>query len=233
MVRRDIHNPFLTSISDAERAALAAAAFGPVPAPSEPAASVAAGETLLPADAPRLIGVVGAPHSGKDVIADHMIAHYAGVGRLAFSDVIIAEANRWLEAFGRRIDVETKSDPTYRLLLQTFGVVRRREDEQYWVRQVAARIRTLWSQGARLIVTTGVRAPSDVQLIRDLGGELWRVLRPGYSSGAAEHPVERMLDDLPDSDFDQVLINGVEGDLAPYIADIERALRAARALQTD
>lgn len=226
MARRDIHNPFFTRISDAERAALEAAAFGEVPTPGEPGPPVVAGDRPLPTSAPRLIGVVGAPHSGKDVIADHLIARYAGVGRLAFSDVIIAEANRWLEAFGRRIDVETKSDPTYRLLLQTFGVVRRREDERYWVDQVASRIRRLWSDGVRLVVTTGVRAPSDSELIRDLGGELWRVRRPGHSSDASMHPIERMLDDLPDSDFDAVLINGVEGDLAPYIAEIERTLHS-------
>lgn len=210
-----------------ERAALVDAALT-VPPPAAPEPSpVPAGARALPEGAPALIGLVGLPRSGKDLAAEHLAARYAGVRRLAFSEAIVAEANAYLEPFGARIREATKSHPPYRLLLQTFGVVRRREDEAYWVGRVAERIGSALAEGARLVIATGVRAPSDVDLIRRLGGQVWRVRRPGHESVADLHPIERMLADWPDSDFDVVLRNGVEGDASAYLADAEAAIGAA------
>lgn len=214
---------FPVPISPEERLSLVDAALTTCP-PPRPTVSVVGGCRRLPAEAPRLIGLVGMPRSGKDLIAEFVCSRYAGVRRLAFSDTIIVEANAFLEPFGAKMEEGNKSHPPYRLLLQTFGLVRRRQQESYWVERVAEAIRAAWAEGADLVITTGVRAPSDVQLIRDLGGQLWRVRRPGHETLADLHPVERMLADWSDDEFDRVLLNQVEGDTRAYLASAEAAL---------
>lgn len=217
---------FGVPVSDVELQALVDAATGPRPASGPVPTAPAPGAETLPAGAPRLIGLVGMPRSGKDLAAEHVAARYTGIRKLNFSETRIAEANAFLAPFGAVIDEGNKSHPPYRLLLQTFGVVRRRERETYWVDRVAEAVTSAWADGARMVIATGVRAPSDVELIRSMGGRLWRVRRPGHESLADLHPIERMLADWPDSRFDCVLLNAVEGDVSAYMAAVEAALAA-------
>lgn len=218
---------FIAQLSEQEVEAMVDAVISR-DAPASPPSPVdaAGGSRPLPAGAPRLIGLSGMPRSGKDLAGEHIRTVYAGVRRLAFSDVIIAEANAYLEPFGTRIGEHNKSHPPYRLLLQTVSVVRRRESETYWSGRVGAAVRAAWSEGTQLVIATGVRAPSDVALIRELGGQVWRVRRPGHESIADLHPIEQMLSGWEDDRFDRVLVNGVEGDLSAYLNDAESALGA-------
>lgn len=215
---------FAVALTEAERKALIDAALTDCPTGQRAGGPEGEGAAHLPASAPRLVGLVGLPRSGKDMAAEHLAGRYAGIRRLAFSDTIIAEANLFLAPFGAVIDEANKTHPPYRLLLQTFGVVRRRERETYWVERVEEAVRAAWQEGARMVIATGVRAPSDVELIRRLDGRLWRVRRPGHESLADLHPIERMLADWPDAAFDRVLLNAVEGDTAAYMAGVEAAL---------
>ena len=185
----------------------------------------------LPDQAPRVIGLCGPPRSGKDVTADYIEANYADVHRFAFSDAIRDEANAFLAPFGHEIVEANKSLGRYRHLLQGWGMGRRAEDEHYWTKEVARKVRAAWSDGTRMVIVTGARMPSDVQVITDdLHGEMWRVERPGNDYQYAENAsakVESGLAHLPDSIF-RTILNPVEGDLGPYEANIEAALRADR-----
>jgi hypothetical protein len=207
---------------------------GPLPSPSpgiyEPLPESERFE--LPDGAPALFGLCGRPRSGKDVVADYLQAHYRGVARMAFSDSIVEEVNGYLAGFAyelggqtrvHRIAEANKSLAHYRHLLQAWGMARRDEDPHYWTRKVARTVVALRAGGARLVIATGVRMPTDVDVIAQLGGAVWRVVRPGNPYAAA-HEVESGLDHLPDAAFVTVA-NPVEGELGPYEANVEAALR--------
>lgn len=184
-----------------------------------------AGAVPTPAGAPTLIGLAGAPRAGKDVIAADLAARYAGVRRVAFSDPIIAEVNAFLAAHGRAICERTKSHAPYRRLLQQWGLMRRREDEHHWTARLGELIGALRADGARCVIATGVRAPSDVDLIEHLGGVVWRVVRPGAQADVS-HPIERALAAMPDERFAAVITNSTEGDLSVLCAAARRAFHA-------
>jgi hypothetical protein len=211
------------ALADLQQALEATLATNPTPAGEQEKLITTSG-LPLPAQAPRLVGVVGKPRVGKDVIAQHCERRYRGVVRCASSDCIIAEVNQLLAPTPHRIGEQNKSDPHYRHLLQAWGNAREQLDPYYWADQMERRINALWSAGARLVFYTGVRTPEAVALIRRLGGKLWKAHRPGVTY-QAEHASEQKLDHLTDADFDAIIINPVEGDLEPYLANIERALK--------
>ncbi len=209
---------------------LGCAAHAPPP-PAAPLYEPSADPLELPAGAPPVIGLAGKPRAGKDVVADYLQARYAGVARTAISDQIVEEANAWLAAapglLGRRhrITPENKSLPQYRRLLQFWGLRRRGENPRHWVEKVIAAAGRMRQDGARLVIITGVRMPSDMEMVSDLGGVTWKVERPG-NPYQAEHAIEAGLDSVPDSEF-VVISNPAEGDLAPYEANIVAALNAS------
>lgn len=180
------------------------------------------GQEPAPEGSPRLLGLAGAPRAGKDVLAADLAGQYAGVVRVAFSDPIIAEVNAFLVPHGHAICERTKSHPPYRRLLQQWGLMRRRESEGYWTGRLGERIGALHGQGAACVIATGVRAPSDVELIEQLGGVVWRVVRPGAHADVS-HPIERALAAMPDERFGAVLVNRTEGDTDAFCAHARRA----------
>lgn len=148
-----------------------------------------------PADAPRVIGLCGYPRSGKDALAELLLATYRGVERIAFSDAIVAEVNQLRAAYGAApINEATKSDPPFRLLLQEWGMLRRVEDPDYWVRKVEQAVMTARQAGVDVVLLTGVRQPSDADLVHRLGGALWLVDRPG-NTYRADHRAELAVAD--------------------------------------
>lgn len=223
---------------DAFRAATEQAVHDILGASAGPAApdreSPTAGSTPLPHTAPALMTICALPQSGKDVIADHAQATYAGVARMNFSDAIIAEANAWLAGHGRRIGEHNKNEPHNRRLLQQWGHGRRLESRTYWLGPLSERISQLQSSGARMVIVAGARLAImpvtnevnllDLELICALGGETWKVQRPGnpYEAG---NPVEDGLLYTPDDVFDCVVLNDREGDLDHFHRNIDAALR--------
>jgi hypothetical protein len=180
-----------------------------------------------------VIGVCGKPRAGKDVIADYLTATYQGVARFAFSDTIKMEANEFLSqisdaADGRDVQYHhitdaNKSIPEYRHLLQAWGISRLAEDPHHWTKAVKRSVLRAQAEGARLVVVTGARMPTDVDVIHEVGGRVFRAIRPG-NDYVAEHAVEAGLDGVPDSEFVDVF-NAVEGSLAAFHENIEAVLR--------
>ena len=81
-----------------------------------------------------------------------------------------------------------------------------------------------------LVIITDGRFRSELDAVKEAGGLTWRIRRPdtdGQSTGIAGHASETEIDGIPDSDFDEVIMN------VGSLADLDRAVasslsRAAR-----
>jgi len=153
-----------------------------------------------------LIGLSGYAQSGKDTIANYLIKDH-GFIRRAFADNlrnVLYDLNPMLESgfLQAKVDVEgwdkAKQHPEVRRLLQDLGLAARNHiHPEVWVS--AALDRVLNDR----IVVTDVRFLNEARAIKERGGEIWRVERPGVGA-VNNHISETEMDGYK---FDQVLIN--------------------------
>lgn len=141
-----------------------------------------------------VIGLVGAKRSGKDSFASFLVARH-GYQRLAFADRLksvalaidpsirvpampgavplssVVRADGWEDA---------KELPDVRGFLQRLGTaVRDQLDARAWVEPVAeAAFRSAFARDTPVVVTD-VRFPNEVDALRDLGGLIVKIERPG------------------------------------------------------
>lgn len=157
----------------------------------------------------KLIALCGAAGAGKDTVADMLPAR-----KLAFADALYREV---AEAWGVEQHVlrcrETKETPlavleisaccddmfaefhserdwecprSPRQILQWWGDYRRAQDPDYFVKQT--RTAAEWADySGEHVVITDVRFPNEAALVRQLGGQLWQIRRPGYEAGGTGH----------------------------------------------
>lgn len=159
-----------------------------------------------------IIGLSGFARSGKDTAADFM----HGYRRRSFATPI-----RWalltlnpLIAPGVTVrnavdrdgwDVAKVTYPELRRLLQVLGteVGRQLLGDDVWVHLA---LRGLNPDDR--VVFTDVRFPNEAQAIKDLGGQVWRITRPGV----LEHNAHQSESALNEWDFDKYIHN--DGSLA-------------------
>lgn len=159
-----------------------------------------------------LIGLYSpAPQSGKTTLANALVTA-RGYHRVAFADPLKTMTVQFLEAMGYRqdqaeqlvyVDKETtipQLGVTVRHLLQTLGTE--------WGRTCIAP--DVWLKCWRAtatqhprVVADDVRFPNEAQLIRNMGGEIWLVVRPGVADSTG-HASEGSLADWS---FDRVITN--------------------------
>jgi len=91
---------------------------------------------------------------------------------------------------------------TVRKIMQTIGTDWGREiiDKDVWVKIWQMRILQF-----NLVTVDDVRFENEAQTIKELGGQVWKVIRPGVEN-ADSHKSEGLLDDW--GGFDRLLING-------------------------
>ena len=153
-------------------------------------------------DLPRLIGLSAKKRHGKDTLGALLVAHH-GYQRIAFADALYAEV-----AARYGISVEALQDPATkestldvlggrspRVVLQDYGMQRRAEDEEYWVRQVHAAVNDGTKPAHRWVITD-VRLPNEAAFV-ERHGILVRVERPDYPDSGDRHVSEMALDDWP------------------------------------
>lgn len=158
-----------------------------------------------------IIGLSGYAQTGKDTAAGFMAPR--GVERLAFADPLKAVAldlNPFVYNTSERIVrlgtivgphgwEYAKRVPEVRQYLQRLGVaVREHVDPDAWVRATMRRV-----EPGRDFAITDVRFPNEAQAVRDAGGAVVRVVRPGVEAVNA-HISETALDGW---DFDYTLLN--------------------------
>lgn len=157
-----------------------------------------------------IIGLTGYAQSGKDTLANILMDKY-GYRRIAFADTIrefLYEVNPMVACSptGYLKDLvnlvgwdKAKQEPQVRRLLQDLGVTARKLiDEDIWVKIA---LRNL-SAGDRVVITD-VRFENEAKSISALGGQLWRVKRPGVDAVNA-HISETQLDGYR---VDQIFLN--------------------------
>jgi hypothetical protein len=178
----------------------------------------------------RLVGLGGRLTSGKDVVADHLVAAH-GFTKLGMSDPLLAAAlaiDPYIPINAKSIRgvdglwgsivkfswlvkkagyVEAKKNPAVREFLQKLGTDFGREmiGENVWVDIHARNIRSLLEQGHDVTIT-GLRFPNEIAMIAKLGGlSLW-VDRPDNPTppAAAGHASESGVEE---GDFGSTVIN--------------------------
>ena len=165
---------------------------------------------------PPLIGLTGQKRVGKDSVAAVLVEEF-GYRRLAFADALKAAAlsldpivtrgigSGRLSFYVSILGWEAAKDvPEVRRTLQRLGTAIRDHDRNVWVRPVATAI----AEDDDPVVVTDVRFPNEADMIRDLGGIVLRVERPGMENDDP-HPSEAGIAEL---DADGVIHN--RGDLA-------------------
>lgn len=145
-----------------------------------------------------LIGLSGKMGAGKDLVAALLRMH--GYRRFSFGDCVrtevLAHIERQPDTMFRGVTAEAAcskplSDDA-RKLLQWWGTdYRRAEDPDYWV----SKIRDEVSQHS-LAVISDVRFDNEAALVRQRGGQIWRITRPAtQSNGFPGHVSEALAFD--------------------------------------
>lgn len=164
---------------------------------------------------PPLVGLIGKKRVGKDTFAAVLVEEF-GFARVAFADPLKEMAltiDPPIPFYGTRLLSEKVADygwefvkdtyPEARRFLQRLGDGARQFDPEFWVRAGMAQVYS--TRGSRSlamfqhvdapkpVVITDVRYPNEADAIRDAGGTLVRIVRPGVDDGDT-HESETALD---------------------------------------
>ena len=124
-------------------------------------------------------------------------------------EVFFVDIPRWccmtpVKLFTPAKEVISHSKPgyvslTFRQLLQLWGTeYRRRQDPDYWVKRLEAKL-----DGLERVVIDDVRFPNEVEMVQRLGGRVIRIDRPGPAEST--HASEIELDSF--DGWDDVIVN--------------------------
>ncbi len=180
---------------------------------------------------PTLIGLIGPAGSGKDTVR-RMLEDLNFTG-LAFADPIrqmlreLLLSNGIDDAYIDDRDLKEAPIPqlgvSYRQLAQTLGTEWGRSllHKDFWLRLAAAYMQSLMQEGlASRFVISDVRFENEAAWIREHGGQIWRIERPGLAP-VRVHASETGIRDIA---VDLVIDNG--GDLVQLADRVQDALGA-------
>ena len=190
----------------------------------------------------KLIALCGAAGAGKDTVADLLPARKLAFADALYREVAeawgveqhVLRCRETKETVSRSMTVNACSDDDFvvfclnqhclgtatwfvgnprspRQILQWWGDYRRAQDRKYFVDATTLAIVDCLDD----VVITDVRFPNEAAMVRQLGGQIWQVKRPGYEAGGTGH-----ASDTDGSEFhpDRVLLNN--GDLEDLKADV-------------
>jgi hypothetical protein len=184
-----------------------------------------------------LFGLSGYGKAGKDTVG--AFARGAGFSRMAFGDRLKEFLYRQNPAIGINLKTEkvvrlqemvrkegwenAKWHPEVQMLLQHTGTEAGREvvHPDIWIIAVATE---MTANQPKAVVVTDVRFPNEANWVKEMGGEMWRVNRPGnepkkYPDGTV-HVSETALDEW--AGFDVTITNG--GDMATLKSHVDHLI---------
>jgi len=159
---------------------------------------------------PHLIGLYSpAPGCGKTTVANLLIEHE----RVSFAAPLKRAVSNMLNELGLPgfnyvyVDKEaiiSEIGVSARHMMQTLGTEWGRAciHPDFWVMIARAETQRIMADGGSVVIDD-VRFPNEAAMIRDLGGELWRIDRPGVSY-SGNHSSEGGLEDITP---DRVIVN--------------------------
>ena len=169
-----------------------------------------------------VIGLTGYAQSGKDTLASILVEKY-GYSRVAFADkirdflyginpMVACSPTGYLRDLVNLVGWDkAKQEPQVRRLLQDLGIsARELIDENIWVTTALRHV----GKDERVVVTD-VRFENEAMMIKLMGGQLWRVRRPGVEA-VNSHVSETQLDGYK---VDQIFVN------SGSIQDLELLIR--------
>lgn len=150
-----------------------------------------------------IIGLIGIAGSGKTLVARHLVERH-GFVRQRFAGPLKEMIKVGLGLTNEQLDGTGKNDPiawaggcTPRHMMQTLGTEwgRRMIHSDIWINRWRFIVE---SESSDLIVVDDVRFPNEAAALRDVGGKLWRVYRPGLatSSHASERAQAQISEDI-------------------------------------
>jgi len=159
---------------------------------------------------PRLIGLYSpAPGSGKTTVANLLIEHEhvsfaASLKRAVFNMLRELGLPGSHYVFTDKEAIIPELGVSARHMMQTLGTEWGRAciHPDFWVMIARAKAERIMADG-RSVVVDDVRFPNEAAMIRDLGGELWRIDRPGVTY-SGDHSSEGGLEDITP---DRVIVN--------------------------
>lgn len=157
-----------------------------------------------------VIGFTGPKRVGKDTAAAALVENYDWV-KINPGDPIRAMVKTLLRHAGAEekwirdhVDGDRREDPVFTLdgtdissrhLMQTLGDDwgRGLVHPDLYASIMLTTTRELLESGVPGVVVTGIRKPNEAAAIRQIGGEIWRIDRPGFEA-TGEHSSEQGFD---------------------------------------
>jgi hypothetical protein len=169
-----------------------------------------------------IIGLHGASRAGKDSVATILRDEHGFEWRSFAANLrtILCEINPFLPEMNMHLvpavaqfgwdKVKEKSYSSVEMMISLGQSVRDTIDLDAWVRPVMRGL----DDPLKNVVISDVRQPNEVEAIQALGGQIWKINRPGSKSRGMDHLLE-------DYDFDTIIYNN--GTLK-NLSDIVKAL---------
>jgi len=179
---------------------------------------------------PLLIGLSGKSGSGKSTAAAYLVARHNFV-EVAFADRLKQVAAmmfnfNWRQLYGDQQDeVDQVLWRTPRECLQRLGDLGRELWPEIWVAHTVKQV-SKWLERGHAVVVSDVRFLNEAKALKQMGGVLVRLVRPGSPNpaGLPEHASELELDDWTDY-WDFTYVN--QADLAALEAFLDGLLAQA------
>lgn len=96
-----------------------------------------------------------------------------------------------------RQDINNANKENYRPILQWVGgYLVKKVDPGIWYNEIVRRVRTEQQKGCELCIVGGLRFPSDANILRQAGGIIVKVYRPGHLQNDMLDPTERERENI-------------------------------------
>jgi len=154
----------------------------------------------------RIIGFTGHKLNGKTTASNYLMQRIINeseipvkVERINMKDSIIEEMKEnfpvTLEGYSETYDrtvpelFSTKPD-LMRKLMQDYGLMRRREDPEYWVNRWCERVKR---SSADFIIVDDIRFINEFDIVQRVGGKVYKIIREGVVNDDY-HATEREIE---------------------------------------